>query len=421
MKKILRRYVPELVFDYIEQSNYKNKEHLYIITDLLERIKIYRKNDNNYTHNFIDIPVRYFKDLISSEVSYKEAMDFLQSNNIVECDGKYSKQSGKALGYRYNQKYISKLIEVEITKPTLFKRLTGKINEANTVVEYLAESKGHFLNTFDIDYRRALNFIDNLYNKEVKDAKTQKQIFDCIYRYNAYFMSISCIRDKHLFYRKNDTNGRVDTNLTSLKKELKQFITVPDLRQLDITNSQPLFLGFLIKELKTKISTSNSLSHYSYLCTPKFTLELDKYITWCRIGKFYENFKAEHNLTTKRTIDRAQVKKMTYTILFAPPDAAYAKQANNTFKSIFPYIYKFLCDYKKGQHNRLAIDLQRLESSMCIDIIVPLLNQANIKHYTIHDAWIMDKLDSYKAEQLIKDAFHKKYGVEPKIEPSEIN
>jgi len=349
-------------------------------------------------------------------------MDFLQQSGIIDCDGLYSKDGGKALGYKFHDIFISRIKEVEINKPTLFKKITDNVNTANNVVDdALKSSKEYFLNSFSIDFTRAEKFIENLYQKEIREANTQNQIFDCINRYNAYYMSIAAIRDNHLFYRKNKTNGRVDTNLTSLKKELKQFITTPDLYQLDIVNSQPLFLGFLVKDFKSNNSTSNTLSLYSYLCGPKFTSEMNKYMTWCRTGQFYENFKNEYNLTTGRTINRDKVKTMTYTILFSPTDAAYAKQANDIFKSIFPGIFRFINDYKKGQHNKLAIDLQKLESSMCIDTIIPLLNAKGIKHhYTIHDAWLMDDYDRYQGEQIIREAFYKKYGVEPKIYPTQL-
>jgi len=157
--KTINRYIPELVAGYIATSNFKNKEHLYIICDMLERIKIYRKPEKNQHNDFIDIPVHFFKDIISSEISYKEAMFYLQSNKIIECDGKYSKDSGKALGYRFYPEYISKITTVTIEKPTLFKRITGKVNEANNAVENLLKpNRDHFLSTFKIDHKKACEY-----------------------------------------------------------------------------------------------------------------------------------------------------------------------------------------------------------------------------------------------------------------------
>lgn len=387
---------------------------------MLTRIKIYRKKDKH--SGMVDIPADYFTNLISDKNNFQTGKNWLISNNIIECDEKYSKDGGKAKGYRFSNQFISTIDKAEVTKPTLFKRITKKINELNgEIQEQFETSKSYFLNTLKIDYAKAINYLDKQLFVELTNVSDISKRLEIINRYNYYYLSVYSINDGHLFFKKNKTNGRIDTNLTSLKKELKQFIAIPNLYQIDIVNSQPLFLFFLIKKFMAGLKHNPNISTiYSYLCSRNFTLELDKYLNWCRFGQFYENLKNEFNLTTKRTIDRDKVKTMTYTILFSPNDAAYAKEANNVFKLIFPGIYRFIYDYKKDGHNRLAIDLQKLESSMCIDVIVPLLSAKGIKHYTIHDAWLMDGLDRYHAEQIIKEAFFKEYGVEPKLYPTRI-
>jgi hypothetical protein len=77
--KTINRYVPEKAYDFIKQTNYKNKEHLYIILDMINRITIFHKEDKDYSNNFIDIPISYFKDIIQNKDCFKESMDFLKS------------------------------------------------------------------------------------------------------------------------------------------------------------------------------------------------------------------------------------------------------------------------------------------------------------------------------------------------------
>lgn len=424
IKKTIKRYVPESVVQQIQSLNYKCNDHLYIICDMLERAKLYRKNDKNCTQQFVDIPTIYFTNIITKRKSFYQAKNFLIQNNIIECDGQYSKDGGKALGYRFNATFVSKLMAVEIAKVSLFKKITTNVNKANnSVKELLKENKEHFLNTFQIDFAKAERYIDKLYRQQIQKANTFQEQIECIHRYNAYFMSISAINDGHLFFRQNDTNYRVDTNLTSLKSELRSFITTPNLCQLDIVNSQPLFLYFLIKRfVADKTIINKSLPPYSYLCCDFFRAEMSKYLNWCRTGNFYENFRMEYNLTTNKTLKhKDEVKPIVYTILFAPNNMKSAIQSTEVFRQIFPNITRFVSEYKKNNHKRLAIDLQRLESDMCITTIVPLLNTAGIKHYTVHDAWLCDTLDSYKAEMIIKEAFYKQYKVEPSIDKKKIN
>jgi len=58
--KSINRHIPEKAYDFIKQSNYKNKEHLYIILDMINRITIFHKQDKDYSNNFIDIFYIFF-------------------------------------------------------------------------------------------------------------------------------------------------------------------------------------------------------------------------------------------------------------------------------------------------------------------------------------------------------------------------
>lgn len=47
----LKRYVPEVVLKKIESDDYKLKEHLYIICDMIYRVTTIRKEDTDYSNN----------------------------------------------------------------------------------------------------------------------------------------------------------------------------------------------------------------------------------------------------------------------------------------------------------------------------------------------------------------------------------
>jgi hypothetical protein len=397
--KPINRYVPEKALYEIDRTQYKNKEHLYIICDMIYRCSIYKKENDHKFNSFIDIPSKYFRDIISKQSSIQEAKDFLITNNIIECDGKCSKIGGKAYGYRFNENYISLLKQVKIIKPTLTKSICSNKNDRNSLVnENLKIYKSFFLYSFGINYSKSLTYITNILNTSLCSNILLKDRLNFIEKWNYYFISISAINDGDLFFRSNKTNGRVDTNLTNLKSELKQFITTPNLIQLDIRNSQPYLLSLLI---------------------PNTTPDIDKFKLWTSKGLFYDNYQREFLNKTGKILTRKEIKDIMFCILYSK-NGSYKKE-KELFKQFFPSVLSFTESQKNDKHNKLAIDLQLMESEICINIICQELDKNNIKYYTIHDSWIVDRMDEIKTKDIIEYCFMKKFNNIPKLQVEKIN
>lgn len=396
MKKV-NRYVPEKAYEFISKSNYKNKEHLYIILDMVNRITIFRKYDTDYSNQFVDIPYGYFREIIGKCELLSNGMDYLKSNGILDCDGIYSKEKGKALGYRINDNYFSKLIKVEIEKPTLAKKIMSNINkEKSRVNDKYKKYKSFFVSSFKINFEKANNYLSTLYLNPPYVVTFSEKI-KLINKYNHLYMAISAINDGDLFFRHNKTNGRIDTNLTNLKSELKQFISIPNLIQLDIVNSQPYILSLYLKS--------------------KGLLD-SKFMNWTERGIFYENFEKEYHKQTGKTLTRKEVKEIMFCIFYSKNESY--KKEKSIFKSIFPKEYEMIEIEKMNKHNQLAIKMQRLESEICIDTICQELDKVNVKYFTIHDAWIVDRLDEFKVKEMVEREFMKKYRSMPKIKIEQI-
>ena len=392
MKKI-NRYIPEKAYEELSKSDYKNKEHLYIILDMVNRITIFRKYDTDYSNKFVDIPSQYFKDIICDSKSLSNSMNYLKSNGILDCDGIYSKQKGKALGYRINDNYFSKLIKVEIEKKTLTKKIMSNVNKEKSMVNDIYKKyKSFFVSSFKINFEKAINYITTHYlNTPLCERKLEEKI-KSINKYNHLYMAISAINDGDLFFRHNKTNGRIDTNLTNLKSELKQFISIPNLIQLDIVNSQPYILSLYLKSKG---------------------IDDSKFINWTQKGIFYENFEKEYYKQTGKTLSRKEIKEIMFCIFYSKNESY--KKEKSVFKSIFPNEYEIIENEKRYKHNQLAIKMQRLESEICIDTICQELDKENIKYFTIHDAWIVDRFDELKVKKIVESEFMKKYNSMPKI------
>lgn len=411
----LYRYVPELVYNKIKASSYKNKEHLYIICDMLYRVTTIRKEDTDYANEYIDIPASYFRDIIRDGDNYLKAKRYLIDHKIIECDGHYSKINGKALGYRFAEDNISKLTPIKIQKPTLIKRIMDNRNERNNFVNNKYQIyKEHFLSTFKIDHAAATVYINDLFDEEIEKLKSRIPVLDTLRyikeyeklmnRYNHLYMSINAINDGELYFTCNTTNNRIDNNLTSLKSELKRFIiSNQTLYQIDIVNSQPFLLSLILNEDKNASLDS---------------AELDKYTDWVTQGLFYENFKDEYQIIYNNDIERDEVKTIMFCIFYSK-NSSYMKE-KSIFKNIFPTIYQWIVEQKEKKHNALAIKMQKFESAICIGKICSKLDQIGIKYYTIHDAWLVNENDFSKTKRIVEDCFFELYKTKPKLDSETI-
>ena len=175
------------------------------------------------------------------------------------------------------------------------------------------------------------------------------------------------------------------TNYTILKSYVRKnyiFIDDDDVSEIDIPNSQPLFLTKLILNSNTNWINKDELNLFTELTTN---------------GCFYEY------LTQNLNIDRGVAKKMTYNVLFGRNIKTNKHDIN--FYNLFPTIYNFIKLYKKskGNYKILAYDLQRMESNFIFNKVVNEIIKfdKNIKIITIHDSIVFQK----KYNDVVKKIF----------------
>jgi hypothetical protein len=415
---IVKRYIPEKVLGKINGLEYKNREHLYIVCDMIYRSSIFKKENKDYSNVFVDIPKFYFRDLIQDSKSLSDCMSFLKDNSIIECDGISSKESGKALGYRFKDEYLSKLVSVNITKKSLSKRIIVNRNERNNYVNMSYHRyRDYYLNTFKIDYNKSIEYLNEWYqhslsllNSLLCGRNLNPSYIKVLNKYNNIFMALSAINDGDLYFRKNTTNGRIDTNLTSLKSEYKKFIvTDKPLYQIDIVNSQPFILS--IHLLNTLLCGRN--------LNDDLRSELGKYEKWTTDGIFYEMFEREYFSKTSKTLSRKEIKDMMFCIFYSKNDS-YRKE-KSIFISVFPNIYRWIEKQKETKYNEFAIKLQKIESDICIEKVCKELDSNNIYYYTIHDAWLVKEEDIEKTKKIVETTFNDVLSRIPKLKIEKVN
>lgn len=401
----------------------------YIIYHIIQR-QIYKSNSDN---EYINIKMEKLKAEIGSNIG--RYIKYLFDGEILERD--FFLPGKKTFYYRLNpsilqgvpvRMYIqpySKLFEKIIDSQT---RKRKHYNDPDRVPEYLRAMWKKF-SGLKFDFDAAEKWIHIHYKDDYSKAYF-------------YLSALEMFKDKRfLYFKRNHTNNRLDTNLTNLKSDLRQFIA-GNYVQIDLKNSQPLFLSFylsfLIKLYQTNYSIPlwcNFLNENLYQLFGKQTI---KYILKIAqnhksglngeildlkkstlAGNFYENFE---NSIGKDKIEREEVKPIIFAVLFSPniiyknhnPFYPFQNEKRK-FAIKYPLTYRILEILKEKDHKALSILLQRIESYIFLDQICPELNKHGIIPFTIHDSIIVEQEHVSVAKKICEQVFKKIFRDKPKF------
>jgi hypothetical protein len=451
MKKYPKRYVPELVDNYLKNHIHThikwNKdlsseiisldyEGLVIACDTILRVSGSRELDRN---NFCEIQRDMFKKILHS--NYSLYIDYLIDNKIIISDNQYI-VGEKSIGYKINEDFIDGLKSITIDD----KNYNNRTLKAVKSTDKLKVSKAHqnnFYSSFKIDFNAAYNHLVNTYINGVPDHKGR--VLD---KYSKSILEhkLNQINDGQLWINRSDSNGRINSNLTILNGDYKQFILGYDY-SIDIKNSQPLLLSLFVDYIaglsgnldkimsvdssqnSVYISNLNTLSSYvsgiiiKNLSKPSAVRllndlkslafpnkkELDTYRNLCERGEIYEFFESEVFNKTGNKLSRREVKQLFIINMYSPNEQK--SEYKKLFASIFPTIYNFTTKIKsllkeKRRHRILPILLQSVESYIMVERLLPKLDTMKIKYLFIHDSIIIREEDKDRSELTILQEFN---------------
>ena len=353
--KLKTNYLIDIVHTLILKYYFKKENRFALNATVL-------KDKYGYLYNY------YINYLVSNGVlvlktNYQNGVTsriYALNENIFVYKIKRYKNFDKVLLKKYKHKFIDMIHIDDTSKSSLIEPL---------IKEKLVSD----LFSVKIEYDRAIFFLDSLKHQDID-----------IYNRNIY--SVDCINDKHIFYH-FDSYGRMHTNYTILKSFIRKnclLIDGEETCELDISNSQPLFLSKIIRDSGTKWVDQNEFELFSYLVES---------------GGYYEY------MMSKSKFDKNTIKKMTYKVLFG------RNRSNNKcdilFESNFPTIHNFIKLYKKefSNYKILAYDLQKMESNLIFNnIIKTIINiYPDIKIITIHDSIVFP----VKYREIVKSIFNK--------------
>lgn len=448
MKNYPKRYIPETLDNW-----FKTHTHIHIkwnkdlSTDIISLdydglviacdtvLRVAGSRDIN-KNNFCEIQKDIFFKILNN--NYTNYIDYLVENKILFTDNKYV-VGEKSISYKLNEDFIDTLKSISIDNKLFNKRTLNSIksNSKLTISKYHINN---YKSSFKIDYDKAIEHIIYVYHHQIKDHKGR-----VLNKYTKMLLEhkILQISEGQLWINRSDTNGRVNSNLTTLNSDMKQFILGYDYT-VDIKNSQPLLLSLFIdyvSGLNGQLNNSNSsfsgvynlsltlLSSYVYkimiknLCKSDVVrlteelksiklpskIEIEKWKNLCEKGMIYEYFQKEIYEKLGKKLTRQEVKDLIIVNMYS------SNHNNNEYKKlfafIFPTIFNFISKVKsivkeKRRHRIFPILLQGIESYMMVEKVLPKLDKMKIKYLFIHDGLVVKEKDIDDVQLMIMQEFN---------------
>lgn len=383
-------------FEYLLNSKkiqYNNKllKTDYIINIINEFILKYYFNNNDKIED--EIKFNIWSTLLKKKygMNYNYYINYLLDKEFIFLISNYYKNK-KAKTYKLNINNLENIVKCKITDPILIKKHTKEyLNKSFTEVNnssielWIRKRLVDDLYKVNINYHLVKNNLENEFkNENINSIKYQKNL-----------ISIESINSGNLFF-KFDDYGRLHTNFTILKKDIRNnYLTIEGdkLLEIDIRNSQPLFLAlFLKKEINREVISSNK--------------EFKLYFDLVKNGIFYDYIMDKY-----KELDRNEVKILTYKVFFGRNIDSVKE--NSIFKDLFPTIYNYLKEFKQLNNNykTLSHELQQLESNFIFNTAIKRIYNENeyIKLITIHDSILFKRIDKDFIEKIFNEEMNKLY------------
>jgi hypothetical protein len=433
--KQYKRYIPELAKIKLSELSYKRKDNLYVIIDLIYRRNVFFKSEEQKQYGYSPIPKTAFNELLGKAKNVLEDIDFLIELGVIRKNDYYNYNEGICKSYKISSEFLSKKVPVIIESKSINSRIKKEFERMKRArVKNLDFQKSKYYKTFKIDYEPALAYLETKAFNEIKKLCLElnhpisrfdilnllqckgnygqikigiikkggfKELDNILHRYMVYTSQVNCINDGYLYFKRNGTNNRLDTNLTSLPKFLRQFIkSEQELYSIDVKNSQPFFLFCLLSSDPS--IEKNELNQYRDLV---ISSNNDNGLYEFLIEKYYSEY--------KRTVTRPKMKIILFKIFYS--ENKIFRAYKGFFEKCFPTIYKWIEANKINNHKEFASLLQGIESDCILDKIMPKLLEKNIIPYTIHDSFVCHENEVQSVVDTIKHVCMEMFGYSPNL------
>lgn len=380
-------------------TNGRKERFLYNYAFIISSVYLSRFQNKKYTKNdFVPINVDTAREIISQRKTVEIIKD-LVNWGILECD--YKKKIGsKSYGYRFpttSPSYSDTFRKTQVKDKLIIKKMNNWKEKQRKEAEAAGEDYLHLFNfiwQIDIQYEKAIRFINKNYIPFTDDYESRK-------------LMVELIKERDIFFKIDKKGERAHTNLTNLASDLRQFITYKGntLAQVDLKNSQPFLFNLLIRE---KIDWANTNQVDEYNRFKKLTQD----------GIFYEFLMNEFGVSDDK---RKEFKLLFFGRVFFDINRKELKKEEKMFQTLFPTIFQFIREFKEKDYTNLAIQLQRAESKAIIHGCIRRIRKERPDMFvsTIHDSIVCEPENLVYIGSIIEDVFELGYNLKPGIKMEE--
>jgi hypothetical protein len=364
--------------------------YLYVLSTIHHLMHVDKRFENK---DFVHINYKIMSGIISRK-KYTEIMINLINWGIIETNGSYC-VGNFSKGYRITIQYNSNIKRIKVNDKLICKKITRYRDQCSKEIKKLPLPYQYleWTNTLiQIDKTKALDYNIKYFFKEGKQRK---------YESNHY--AVLELSDGQYRFTVDKTGNRAHSNLTNLRKDFRQFITVDGehLAQIDICNSQPMFLSLLI--------TNNENIPEQ---------EKEKYREIVENGRFYEYIL---NALGIPLTQREKLKKKILAAILYDKKRKKESRYVKVFRKDFPHIWEYIQDIKKHDHKCIAALLQKTESKFVIQQAVAEFVRRFGDQYvfisTIHDCIVVKENWIDTVQEIMQDCFIAE-GINPKMKIS---
>ncbi len=228
-----------------------------------------------------------------------------------------------------------------------------------------------------------------------------------------------------------DRYGRVHSPLTNLRRQLRPALRIhgQELIEIDVSNSQPLILGFMgakilagdwsledVKQLGSAGSIREPFANLPMVpCGGELPADANDFLDVCQTGRFYETVAELWEPLRQSPIAKIAIKRLSFKYLLFGP----VRRGNvfwEAFNERWPSMARILEALKHGDHGRTSRASQRIESHLLIEGVVGqfLLYHPRVPIQTIHDSVLV----TVEAAEIAVSAIHAQFdriGLKPHI------
>jgi len=276
------------------------------------------------------------------------------------------------------------------------------------------------LKHFRLDRKKASELLEGMVASGELSPERKRKELDKVDRFNSF------VDNPTALFVKKDRFGRIHTNVTQLKKEVRSACLYCDGKAtagVDIKSSQGAFLGTILRSAAdtagmlslAESAGMNSLRrHFPDIDRTKYLEECSRYEGLLREGKLYEFFadelSADYDLD--RAVGRPEAKNEFFKFVFGPlhlDETADVMRAatRRVWNEHFPLMLAAMERMKEGNYAALAREMQRVESDFVFNRVIPRLErEVGCPFCTVHDSIIVeekyvDAVDRIMQEELV--------------------